>query len=181
MWQATVNLDPLAQIAKRLQMHSSIRGEREREERHVRLRADPNQGSCPVTSRRLSQSPSKLKIKALRDTVPLTREQSTERLIIIHTVSWPRVRPMKWTSQDPPFLIGQWCAGAEALGFDVERVSLNEFWHARVCMATREGRATRREGRSAIRPSQCLWGRREFTLRRFSRAGGWRHETQRSD
>ncbi len=53
----------------------------------VWLRADPNQGSCPVTSRRLSQSPSKLNIKALRDTVPLTREQSTERLIIIHTVS----------------------------------------------------------------------------------------------
>ncbi len=55
------------------------------------------------------------------------------------------------------FLIGQRCAGAEALGFDVERVSLNEFWHARVCMATREGRATRREGRSAIRPSHSVY------------------------
>ncbi len=64
-------------------------GRKREETGHVSvwLRADPNQGSCPVTSRRLSQSPSKLKIKALRDTVPLTREQSTERLIIIHTVS----------------------------------------------------------------------------------------------
>lgn len=54
---------------------------------------------------------------------------------------------MRWSRSSRPPL-------GFLLDCDVERVSLNEFWHARVYMATREGRATRREGRSAIRPSR---------------------------
>lgn len=47
---------------------------------------------------------------------------------------------------------------------DVERISLNEFWHARVYMATRESRATRREGRSVIRASCSAWRDRSHSV-----------------
>lgn len=207
-------------IATRLQMHGTLLHPGRKRERKTAvsplrktghlsawLRADPNQGSRPVTSRRLSPSPSKrsrrfgpwdLKVKALRDTVPFTREQSSDNYPHSQLTLSPGQleTPMKWTSQDPPsspFLIGQWCAGVDALdrlwGF-CWTVMWKEFpWMSfgtlefiwRLGRAVlREERGVRRSGRPETKVTVSM-RRKKFTLRSFSRPGGWRYETQRSD
>lgn len=111
----------------------------------LRVHRAPSSEEHPKRSRRFGSW--NLKIKALRDTVPLNRTINPVVRYIIHTVSWPWVRPIRDSQWNELLLDPDWTTvrrrreSRHLLGFpmdcDEERVSLKEFWHTRVyIMAT---------------------------------------------